>query len=131
MNNKEKQQMRARNAAADLTHVAMRLQRCRETSIDALIKEADLCLNRYKMARLVANAEPSETISDLIPDELTITMESLAQVIRESVDPAAYALLVFGRDHAGGQLAYVSNADRDDLCQVLREFIVAHEGAKT
>ena len=130
MNNKERQQMRARDAAADLSHVAMRLQRCKESSIDGLLKEADLHLNHFKMAKLVMNAGPTESITELIPDELSTVMESLAAVIRENIDPAAYALFVFGRSERGGQLAYVSNAERDDLAQVLREFIVAHEAGK-
>ncbi len=79
---------------------------------------------------MVMNAKPGETISELIPDELSIVMESLAGVIRENIEPAAYALFVFGRSERGGQLAYVSNAERDDLAQVLREFIVAHETGK-
>lgn len=134
METKQKRQERARHEAAMLARIAMRLQRVPKDQIDKLLREADACLKRYKMARFVGDDKAVGTIDDEVAEGLEAPMQALAEVIRETIAPHAYCLLVFGPDDAGNpgaQMGYVSNANRDDLCQSMREFIVAHEAAKS
>lgn len=121
-----KTQLTRNKIAAELTRIAMRLQRAPADKIDALVKRADRCLNNYKMAQILERQKPSGTIDDHVTDEPT--MQALGSVIHDNVKPSGYALLVFTQDPgAEKRTNYVSNCHRDDICAAMAEFIAAHE----
>ncbi len=128
MSKKQDRERFARAQAQQLSRLAMQLQRAKPEAIDALLHQADQCLNRYKMAKRLRDEPPSHIIDDTVAADLEAPMNSLAEVIREVVEPFGFALLVFGRDDStGGRMNYVSNSNRDDICVAMREFIAAHE----
>ena len=133
MATKQAREQVARDEAATLARIAMRLQRVPKDKIAKLLAEADQCLKRYKMTRFVGDDKAVGTIGDKVVADLEVPMHALADVIKDTIAPRAYCLLVFEPDEAGdagAELAYVSNAHRDDICEAMREFIVAHEAGK-
>lgn len=129
----QRSELYASNQAAKLTRLAMRMQRADKKHINKLLEAADLCLRNYKMARFVGDDKAVGTIDDQVAEDLEVPMQALADVIKDTIAPRAFCLLVFSPDEAGdegAELGYVSNAHRDDICEAMREFIVAHERAK-
>ena len=118
--------MYARDQAATLAHVALRLQRCKAEAIDKLLEEASQCLYRFKMARNLVDPKNIASITEQVTEDLSVAMQSLGTVIKDTIAPHAYALLVFDvNDDGTGVLNYVSNANVDDVCTAMREFIDA------
>ena len=136
MASKQQREQVARDEAATLARIAMRMQRVSKDKMDDLLDEADRCLKRYKRARFcifVGDDKAVGTIGDKVSADLEASMQALGDIIRDTIAPRAYCLLVFGPDgvgKAGDELAYVSNANRDDICEAMRQFIVAHERSK-
>ena len=123
---KRERQLARTHIAAELTRIAMRLQRAPADQIGELLQRADRCLHNYKMARIIESQKPSGTFKDDVSDEPT--MQALADVIRENVKPHLFALLVFTKEtDADGLTNYVSNANRDDICVAMAQFIAANE----
>lgn len=55
----------------------------------------------------------------------------MAQTIGDACPPGVgYALLIFSFGQ-GGNLAYMSNGDRDDVARVLREWLTHYERGQT
>ena len=136
MASKQQREQVARDEAATLARIAMRMQRVSKDKMDDLLDEADRCLKRYKRARFcifVGDDKAVGTIDDQVVEGLKASMQALGGVIRDTIAPRAYCLLVFEPDdvgNAGDKLAYVSNANRDNVCEAMRQFIVAHEKSK-
>ena len=133
MASKQAREQIARHEAATLARIAMRMQRAPKDKMDKLLVDADACLSRYKMARFVGDDKVVGIIDDQVIKGLEVPMETLAEIITDAVAPRAYLLLVFESNDAGSagaRMAYVSNAHRGELCQAMREFIVAHEKSK-
>ena len=133
MASKQQREQVARDEAATLARIAMRMQRVSKDKMDDLLDEADRCLKRYKRARFcifVGDDKAVGTIGDKVSEDLEASMQALAAVIMETIAPRAYCLLIFEADTTGDQMGYVSNANRDDMCEAMRQFIVAHERAK-
>ncbi len=130
MGAKDTRQSYARDQAAALTHIAMRLQRCKKGSVAGLLSQAQTCLDRYRTARVLVDV-PVAPISDTVAGELEFALPALRDVIQETVAPMAYALLVFALDdQPGSNMCYVSNAELDPMCQAMAQFVTAHEAAK-
>ena len=141
MDSKQRRESQATYEAATLARIAMRLQRGGKKHVGKLLEDADACLKRYKMAHFVGDDKAVGTIGDKVAEDLKASMQALGDVVKETIAPRAYCLLVFGSDDllvvgpdgvgkAGDELAYVSNANRDDICEAMRQFIVAHEKSK-
>lgn len=105
--------------------------------INPMADESKLAYGR-EAARLLASAntifaaledyrdpETGEISPDLQP-EVDEVMRSLAQALTEMLAPHGFALLVFsfGED---SMLNYISNAQREDMIAVMREFIARQE----
>lgn len=109
-----------------MAHIALRLQRCKKKSVAGLLAQAQTCLDRYRLARILVD-QPVAAISDTVAAELEDALPALGDVIEETVAPLAYALLVFvDDDRPGSQMCYVSNAELDIMCQALAQFVTAH-----
>ncbi len=133
MDRKQRRESQAKYEAATLARLAMRMQRAPKDKIGQLLAEADQCLKRYKMVRFVGDNKAVGTIDDQVGKDLEVPMQALHDVIKDTIAPRAFCLLVFSPDEggdAGAELGYISNAHRDDICQAMHEFIVAHERAK-
>jgi hypothetical protein len=127
MTNKPRHQEARVHEAAKLARCAMKLQRAPLAQIDGLLYEANRCLQRYKVALLASVEKASGTIEDTVAQDLEAPMQALDEVIRETIEPHGFCLLVFNIEDIGGRINYVSNAVRDDICVAMREFIAAHE----
>lgn len=128
MSNKQDRQGDAVHQAASLSRIAMKLQRAPADQVTKLLRDANRCLQLYKMAKRLVAEKPSGTIDETVAEDLEAPMQSLAEVIRETVAPYGFALLVFSLDDdSGDRMNYVSNAMRDDICVAMRQFIAAHE----
>lgn len=55
-------------------------------------------------------------------------LQRIAKALDEGLGGQGFCLLLFPLDSEGGRIAYVSNADRDDMLTAMREFIARHEG---
>ncbi len=129
-NTKEAREVYARDQAAHLSHIAMRLQRCSKKSIPGLLREADVTLARYKMAKFLHSEPTGEVIQERIVEDLEAPMNALSEVIMDVVAPFGFALLVFSQDPKDPRTNYVSNCNRDDICEAMREFVTVHEASK-
>ena len=133
MDSKQRRASQDTYESATLARIALRLQRGGKKHVGKLLEDADACLKRYKMAHFVGDDKAVGAIDDQVAEDLEVPMHALADVIRDTITPRAYCLLVFNPDEAGdtgAELAYVSNAHRDDICEAMREFIVSHEREK-
>ena len=113
--------MYARDQASTLAHVALRLQRCKAESIDKLLEEASQCLQRFKSATGLVDPKNIAGITEEVAADLVVPIESLGDVIRDTIAPYPYALLVFD----SGGMIYKTNANIDDVCTAMGEFIDA------
>lgn len=126
MSKKQQLESKRTHFAAELARIAMRLQRTPADKQANLLRAADRCLHNYKMTRIIESQKPSSVFDDTISDQAT--MQSLADVIKENVAPHRFALLVFTKEPGeDGRTNYVSNANRDDICAAMAEFIAANE----
>jgi len=130
MNEKQQRIFNARDQMAHLTHLCMRLQRCREKDVGHLLEEAEQCLQRYKLNRFIKDDATGGVIEDDVPPELEPSMKALAEVIGDTVKPYGFSLLVFGMEDHGGRMNYISNCHIDDVCRSMHEFVAAAEKGK-
>lgn len=80
------------------------------------------------MARIRTTVQRDPVSTEISPHTHDdATMQSVADVLRSVFEGLGFALLVF-EFGPGGRMNYVSNALRDDICLVMREFVATHEG---
>ncbi len=115
----------ARDRAAELAHLAMRLQRCKQRDVGKLVEDAHKCLLRFKMASGLVDQKNIAGITEEVAEDLLVPMQSLGDVIRDTIAPHPYALLVFD----SGGMMYKTNANIDDVCIAMGEFIDARAEA--
>lgn len=76
-----------------------------------------------KILHALEQADTTSAIEPKVSDELKATLDSLGEVVRDAITPRGYLLLVFGE----GRVEFVTNAVRDDVVALMKEFIEAHE----
>ncbi len=133
MGKKDRSASYARDQMAHLTHLCIRMQRCRKESLEGLLQQAEQTLRRFRMAKFVGDEIPVDMLKDVLPEDLNEPLSVMGEVIRDTFRPHAYALFVFGKgqaDKPGAHMGYVTNAQLPDLAQVMREFVVAADAAE-
>lgn len=76
-----------------------------------------------KILHALEQADTTSAITSSVDPEISTTIDSLAEVIQDATRPRGYLLLVFGE----GRVDYKTNAVRDDVVALMKEFIEAHE----
>lgn len=64
-----------------------------------------------------------------LPDDLAESMNEVGQLLSKTFKPQGFALFVFDMG-SGGNMNYISNANREDMLTAMKEFIAVAEGRR-
>jgi hypothetical protein len=122
MSDSKNLRLAARQHAKALVHVAQRIA----TAVSPLAARRAAGQANSIVRKILHALEQTDTTSAIEPavaEDIKATIDSLGEVVRESITPRGYLLMIFGE----GRVDYVTNAVRDDVVALMREFIHAHE----
>lgn len=122
MSDSKQLRLAARQHAKALEHVARRIASAVSPVAARRAAGAANSIVR-KILHALEQADSTSAIEPTVAEDVKAMVDSLGEVIREAVTPRGYLLMIFGE----GRVDYVTNAVRDDVVALMREFIQAHE----
>jgi hypothetical protein len=122
MSDQKNLRLAARQHAKALVHVAQRIAAA-VSPVAARRAAGQANSIVRKILHALEKADTTSAIEPAVAEDVKATIDALGEVVRDAITPRGYLLMIFGE----GRVDYVTNAVRDDVVALMREFIQAHE----